>query len=43
MYRNIGMPDSMMEAFPPASAPVMPDADLEPTFHGLKNPWGKRD
>ena len=41
MYRNLGMPDSMMEAFPPASAPVMPDADLGPTFPGLKNPWVK--
>jgi catechol 2,3-dioxygenase len=41
MYRNVGMPNSMMEAFPPAPEPVMPDADLEPTVTGVKNPWVK--
>jgi catechol 2,3-dioxygenase len=40
MYRNIGMPDSMMEAFPPASGPAMPDADLVPATAGA-NPWAK--
>lgn len=42
MYRNIGMPDSMMEAFPPAAGPAMPDADLAPPVGaGAANPWAK--
>jgi catechol 2,3-dioxygenase len=41
MYRNIGMPDSMMEAFPPAPAPVMPDIDLQPVVTAGANPWAK--
>ena len=40
-YRNISMPDSMMEAFPPARGPVMPDADLHPTVTAEANPWAK--
>jgi catechol 2,3-dioxygenase len=41
MYRNIGMPDSMMEAFPPASGGAMPDADLVPAGADAANPWAK--
>ncbi|MBV8708476.1 MAG: VOC family protein [Acidobacteriaceae bacterium] len=41
MYRNLGMPDSMMEAFPPARGAAMPDADLEPATVGGANPWAK--
>jgi len=41
MYRNIGMPDSMTEAFPHATEPVVPDADLPPAFAGHENPWKK--
>ena len=41
MYRNIGMPDSMMEAFPPAAGQVVPDADLVPVSSGAANPWAK--
>jgi catechol 2,3-dioxygenase len=42
MYRNIGMPDSMMEAFPPAPQPAVPDADLQPELAtGVVNPWRK--
>lgn len=43
MYRNTSSPDSMMESFPPAAEPAMPDADLEPAVPaGTFNPWGKR-
>ena len=41
MYRNIGMPDSMMEAFPPAPGFAMPDADLVPAGADAANPWAK--
>ncbi len=41
MYRNIGMPDSMTEAFPPGPGRVMPDADLHPELVGVANPWSK--
>jgi catechol 2,3-dioxygenase len=41
MYRNIGMPDSMMEAFPPAAMPAAPDIDLQPELTGVANPWRK--
>lgn len=41
MYRNIGMPDSMMEAFPPGPGGAMPDADLVPEAAGATNPWAK--
>ena len=37
MYRNLPMPDSMMEAFPPASGAVTP----EPEFAGQANPWAR--
>jgi catechol 2,3-dioxygenase len=40
MYRNIGMPDSMMEAFPPDAGPVVPDIDLQPE-PATVNPWKK--
>jgi catechol 2,3-dioxygenase len=33
MYRNLAMPDSMMEAFPPAGAPATAEEDAF-------NPWG---
>lgn len=35
MYRNSTMPDSMMDAVPPADAHVAPEPDLP-----LANPWG---
>ena len=38
MYLNIGIPDLVREAFPPAPGPVMLDADLEPAFAGTKSP-----
>lgn len=41
MYRNIGMPDSMMEAFPPAPEAAAPDIDLQPASGGVANPWKK--
>ncbi len=41
MYRNIGMPDSMIEAFPPAPQPAVPDIDLVPELAGIDNPWKK--
>lgn len=41
MYRNIGMPDSMMEGFPPAPQPAVPDIDLQPELVGVDNPWKK--
>jgi catechol 2,3-dioxygenase len=37
MYRNLSMPDSMMEAAPPAAGAVTP----EPEFAGLANPWAR--
>lgn len=40
MYRNIGMPDSMLEAFPPDAAPAVPDIDL-PGEPATVNPWKK--
>jgi catechol 2,3-dioxygenase len=36
MYRNLDMPHSMMEAFPPAARGAVPDADLE---MAEANPW----
>jgi catechol 2,3-dioxygenase len=39
MYRNIGMPDSMTEAFPPASQGAVPDIDLAGVARD--NPWRK--
>lgn len=39
MYRNHGMPDSMMEAFPPARERSVPDADLVPALADDENPW----
>jgi len=41
MYRNIGMPDTMMEAFPAAPEPAAPDIDLQPEMAGGINPWKK--
>lgn len=42
MYRNIGMPDSMLEAFPAAPEPAIPDIDLQPEMvGGVINPWRK--
>jgi catechol 2,3-dioxygenase len=41
MYRNIGMPDTMMEAFPAAPEPAAPDIDLQPEMAGGINPWTK--
>ena len=41
MYRNIGMPDSMMEAFPPAPGAAVPDIDLQPELAAVSNPWKK--
>ena len=38
MFRNLSMPDSMMEAFPPAEAAAIP----EPELAGLANPWAAR-
>jgi catechol 2,3-dioxygenase len=35
MFRNLSMPDSMMEAFPPAETGAVP----EPELAGLANPW----
>ena len=40
MYRNLGMPDSMMDAFPMASGAAMPDIDLQPE-EAVLNPWKK--
>jgi catechol 2,3-dioxygenase len=40
MYRNLGMPDSMMEAFPTADGYAMPDVDLQPEEVPV-NPWKK--
>ncbi|MFZ1995253.1 MAG: VOC family protein [Solirubrobacteraceae bacterium] len=39
MFRNLAMPDSMMDAFPPADAAAVP----EPELAGLANPWATRD
>jgi len=39
MYRNHGMPDSMMEAFPPGPGRSVPDADLVPALAEGENPW----
>jgi catechol 2,3-dioxygenase len=41
MYRNIGMPDSMMEAFPAAPEAAVPDIDLQPEIAAVTNPWKK--
>jgi catechol 2,3-dioxygenase len=41
MYRNIGMPDSMMEAFPAAPEAAVPDIDLQPEMANVTNPWKK--
>ena len=41
MYRNVGMPNSMTEAFPPATEPAVPDIDLQPEFAVNFNPWEK--
>lgn len=38
MFRNLAMPDSMMEAFPPADAGAVP----EPELAGLSNPWAQK-
>lgn len=38
MYRNMSMPDSMTEAFPPADARV----PAEPELAALANPWGAK-
>jgi catechol 2,3-dioxygenase len=35
MFRNLSMPDSMMDAFPPADASAIP----EPELAALANPW----
>jgi catechol 2,3-dioxygenase len=35
MFRNLSMPDSMTESFPPAEAGAVP----EPELAGLANPW----
>lgn len=42
MYRNVAMPDSMMEAFPPAPAGAMPELGAQPVGAGggMENPWG---
>ena len=40
MYRNVDMPHSMMEAFPPAKQGAAPDADLE--LGEDANPWAKQ-
>jgi catechol 2,3-dioxygenase len=40
MYRNIGMPDSMLEAFPPDARPAVPDIDLHAEPETV-NPWKK--
>jgi catechol 2,3-dioxygenase len=37
MYRNLAMPDSMMEAFPGGDAGAVPEADLA----AIANPWAK--
>ena len=48
MYRNLGMPDSMMESFPPAPGHSFPEpaamADKEPVAADMSlfNPGGKR-
>lgn len=39
MYRNLGFPDSMLEAFPPAAAAAVP----EPELAALANPWSTQD
>jgi catechol 2,3-dioxygenase len=39
MYRNMAMPDSMMEAFPPAAAGAVPEGDLA----GMANPWAAQE
>ena len=41
MYRNHGMPDSMMDGFPPAPGRVVPDADLVPALSESENPGKK--
>ncbi len=47
-YRNLGMPDSMFESFPPAPGPSFPEpaamADKEPVAADMSlfNPGGKR-
>jgi len=41
MYRNVGMPDSMMEAFPAAPEAAIPDIDLQPEMTSVTNPWKK--
>jgi catechol 2,3-dioxygenase len=42
MYRNVAMPDSMMEAFPPAAAGAAPELGAQPAgvAGGIENPWG---
>jgi catechol 2,3-dioxygenase len=37
MYRNVAMPDSMLEAFPPAEGPVVGEPEFAMT---AVNPWG---
>lgn len=39
MYRNVGFPDSMLEAFPPATAGAVP----EPELAALVNPWATQE
>jgi catechol 2,3-dioxygenase len=41
MYRNISMPEAMMDAFPPAPEPAAADLELPPVLAGTKNPWAK--
>ena len=42
MYRNLSMPDSMMESFPPSDGPAVADADLVPAGIGTVNPWARK-
>ena len=41
MYRNLGMPDSMNDAFPPAPEAAMAEMDLPPVLVQKRNPWAK--
>lgn len=42
MYRNVAMPDSMMEAFPPDAKGAVPELGAQPAgpAGSLSNPWG---
>jgi catechol 2,3-dioxygenase len=43
MYRNVAMPDSMMEAFPPHEQGAVPELGAQPVgahAGGIENPWG---